>query len=178
MSNAFFDSWTPIVRVFAVGIPAYLLLILLLRITGKRTLSKLNAFDLVITIAFGSVLASVLVSESVTLATGVAAFAFLVLAQYLLTWLTVRSAKVRQILKSQPTLLYYEGEYIAEALRRERVIEAELQATARAQGHASLKSVRAIILETDGSLTAIGSSDGENPLAGFDPAIRSADEGR
>ncbi len=65
-----FDGWVGIFRVAAAGTVAYLTLVLLLRISGKRTLSKMNAFDLVVTVALGSTLATVLLSSSVALAEG------------------------------------------------------------------------------------------------------------
>ena len=50
----FFESWHGIFRVIVTGICAYVPLIVLLRISGKRTLSQMNAFDLIITVALGS----------------------------------------------------------------------------------------------------------------------------
>jgi uncharacterized membrane protein YcaP (DUF421 family) len=61
----FYDDWTGLVRVVVVGTAAYLALIVLLRISGKRTLAKLNAFDFVVTVALGSTLARVLLSSTV-----------------------------------------------------------------------------------------------------------------
>ncbi len=66
----FFDSWSAMGRTVVVGVLAYLALVLLLRVSGKRTLSKMNAFDLVVTVALGSTLATVLLSTSVALARG------------------------------------------------------------------------------------------------------------
>ena len=54
----FFDSWAGLGRVLVVGVLAYSALVLLLRISGKRTLTKMNAFDLVVTVALGSTLAT------------------------------------------------------------------------------------------------------------------------
>ena len=54
----FFDSWTGLLRVLVVGGCAYSALILFLRLSGKRTLAKLNAFDLVVTVALGSIIVS------------------------------------------------------------------------------------------------------------------------
>ena len=71
-----FDSWAGLGRVLLVGTLAYVALVLLLRISGKRTLSKLNAFDLVVTVALGSTLATVLLSKTVALAEGVLAIGF------------------------------------------------------------------------------------------------------
>ena len=152
----FFHSWTDLLRVFAVGAPAYLTLVLILRISGKRTLSKLNAFDLVITIAMGSTLATILLSADVSLAEGVAALALLVLLQFLITWTSVRSSRLRRFVKSEPTLLFYRSQYLEETMRHERITRAEVLAAVRAQGFADLASVGAVVLETDGSLSGVG----------------------
>ena len=62
----FFASWTGLLRVLMVGTLAYAAFVFLLRILGKRMLSKMNAFDLVVTVALGSTLATVLSSKSVS----------------------------------------------------------------------------------------------------------------
>ena len=66
-----FDGLTGVVRVLFVGVAAYAALVIFLRISGKRTLSKMNAFDLVVTVALGSTLATVVLSKDVALAEGV-----------------------------------------------------------------------------------------------------------
>ena len=106
----FFDDWYGLGRAAAVGAFAYAGLIVLLRATGKRTLSKLNAFDLVVTVALGSTLATVLLARDVALLEGLTGFAVLVLLQLVVTWLSVRSAAVRRLVRSEPTLLYFRGE--------------------------------------------------------------------
>lgn len=58
----FFDSWSSLIRVVAVGLPAYVALILHHRISGKRTLAKYYAFDLIVTVAFKSTLSAGLLS--------------------------------------------------------------------------------------------------------------------
>jgi uncharacterized membrane protein YcaP (DUF421 family) len=68
-----------------------------LRVSGKRTLSKWNAFDFVVTIALGSILATVLLSKDVRLAEGLTACALLVGLQFLNTWIAVRSPRADKI---------------------------------------------------------------------------------
>lgn len=67
-----FDSWSGVLRVLVVGTLAYLALVAWLRVTEKRTVSKWNAFDLIVTIALGSTLATVLLSKQVALVEGLA----------------------------------------------------------------------------------------------------------
>ena len=85
------------------------MVLLLLRVSGKRTLTKMNAFDLVVTVALGSTLATVLLTKSVAQAEGLTAFVLLIFLQFVLTWLSVRSRAVSRLVKSEPTLLVYQG---------------------------------------------------------------------
>jgi uncharacterized membrane protein YcaP (DUF421 family) len=155
----FLDSWTGLGRVLVVGILTYGALVLFLRISGKRTLSKMNAFDLVVTVALGSTLATVLLSRSVALADGLLALALLVFLQFAVTWLSVRSSVVRQLVKNEPKLLFYEGRFLRDAMRAERVTEEEVEAVVRQQGIANLDQVGAAVLETDGSVSVVPRSD-------------------
>lgn len=147
-----FESWSGILRVVVVGLAAYASLVLLLRISGKRTLSKLNAFDLVVTVALGSTLATVLLSKDVAAFEGLAAFGVLVGGQLVISWLSVRSRLVRKVVKSEPRVLLRDGRPLDDAMRDERITLAEIEAAARRHGIASLDEAGAIILETDGSL--------------------------
>ena len=78
----FFNSWNDIGRVLVLGVLGYISLILLLRVSGKRTLSKLNAFDFVITIALGSSFGALILNKNVALADGIMAFTVLIGMQY------------------------------------------------------------------------------------------------
>jgi uncharacterized membrane protein YcaP (DUF421 family) len=151
----FFDTWFGLLRVLVVGTLAYAALVVLLRVSGKRTLAKLNAFDLIVTVALGSTLATVLLSESVALVEGLAAFALLAGLQYLVAWLSVRSPRFGDLVKSEPTLLLHRGRLLDGALRAHRVTRAEVLAALRGSGAAEAAQVAAVVLETDGSLSVI-----------------------
>lgn len=154
----FFDDLLGLGRVIAVGTLAYLALVFMLRVTGKRTLSKMNAFDLVVTVALGSTLATVLLSKDVALAEGLAAFALLIFLQFVVTSLSIRSKRFERWIKAEPQLLYHEGRFLIDAMRRERVTEDEIRAAMRQQGHDDAVGVNAVVLETDGSMSVIGGS--------------------
>lgn len=156
-----FGGWDPIVRVLVVGPLAYGAMVFLLRISGKRTLSKMNAFDFVITIALGSVLGATLTDSSLALSTGVAVMAFLILAQLVITALSVRIDWVEKVVKADPSLVVLHGRLLEDAMRRHRVTEAEISAAVRASGKATIADVEAVVLETDGSFTVIGEPPGD-----------------
>jgi len=154
----FFDSWDSLYRVIVVGVLAYAGLVLLLRISGNRTLSKMNAFDLVVTVAFGSTLSTILVNKDVTLALGLVAVALLIVLQLVITWSSVRFPVINRIVKTTPTVLVIDGKIDEKALRHARITSDEVCSAIRQQGHGSLGGVDAVILETDGSLSVIPSS--------------------
>lgn len=154
----FFDTWTSLGRVILVGALAYGGLVLMLRVSGKRTLSKMNAFDLVVTVALGSTLATVLLNRSIPLAEGLAAFALLVGLQFVITWLSVRSDAVRKAVKSQPTVLVSRGMPLPDALKQQRVTMDEVQAALRQSGQAELDDRTTVVLETDGSISVMRKS--------------------
>lgn len=151
----FFQSWAGLGRTLAVGALAYVALVLLLRISGKRTLTKLNAFDLVVTVALGSTLATILLSKSVALAEGVLALALLISLQYAITWLSVRWPAFQALIKAEPTLLLHRGRFLDGAMRTQRVTREEILAALRASGMAEVGEVAAVVLETDGSLSVV-----------------------
>ena len=155
----FFDGWRDLLRILVLGTAGYAAVLLLLRTSGKRTLSKLNAFDFVVTVALGSTLATVLLSDSVSLVDGLTALALLVALQYAVAWASVRSGAIERLVKSEPTLLYHRG-FLSGAMRRERVTGDELREAARKKGHARLEQVVAVVLETDGTLSVLSDDPG------------------
>lgn len=151
----FFDTWAGLLRVLITACVAYAALIVMLRISGKRTLGKMNAFDLVVTVALGSTLATVLLNRDVPLAEGILALLVLICLQYMIAWVSIRSATFERIIKSEPTLLVHDGRYLDTALRTQRVTRAEVDAALRAQGKAAIEGIQSVVLETDGTLTVI-----------------------
>lgn len=160
MSSMFFESWAGILRTLVIGALAYGALIMLLLISGKRTLTKLNAFDLVITVALGSTLATVLLSKDVALAEGITAFVLLIGLQFVVTWSSVRWPAFSRLVKADPTLLFYQGRMLERPLRQQRVTESEVRAVIRATGHSRMDEVEAVILETDGSFSVLPRVEG------------------
>jgi uncharacterized membrane protein YcaP (DUF421 family) len=151
----FFDSWAGLGRVLVVGTLAYVALVAILRISGKRTLTKLNAFDLVVTVALGSTLATVLLSKSVALAEGVLAMALLVFLQFAITWLSIRSSRFQEVVKSEPTVIMHQGKFLDGAMRTQRITREEIMAALRSNGLADA----AVVLETDGTIAVIKGAD-------------------
>jgi uncharacterized membrane protein YcaP (DUF421 family) len=144
-----------VLRVLITAAAAYLVLIVVLRLTGKRTLSKWNSFDFIVTIALGSVLATVILAKDVPLLEGILALAALVGLQLVLTWSAVRLGWLDRLIKARPALLLHRGELCLETMRRERVSEPEIYAALRSHGVTDLEEVEAVVLETDGTFSVL-----------------------
>lgn len=153
-----FDSSFGIVRVVTVTALAYLALLVVLRLGGKRTLSKLNAFDLVVTVALGSTLATIALSSDVALVEGVVAFVVLAVAQFAVAGASSRWPRARRMVKAEPVLVLTDGRLVHDALLRERLTPGEVHQAVRSTGTGSLEHIAAVVLETDGTLSVIPSS--------------------
>lgn len=151
----FFNGWTGPLRILVVGVLSYAALIALLRLTGKRTLSKLNAFDLVVTVALGSTLSTAILDKNTPLLDGLTAMALLVLLQFAVTWTMVRRPGLHRLIRAEPVLLMAGGEFRRETLRRERITDEEVLQAIRDSGGRTLAHADAVFLQSDGSMAVI-----------------------
>ena len=160
ISGLFFSGWEGLPRSVLVGVPAYFGLIVFLRVSGTRTLSKRNAFDLVVTVSLGSTLATILLNKQVALAEGLMVFALLVGLHYAVTWSSVRAPWVRRFVTGDPRLMLYRGQILPDALRSAHVTADKIRSAIRAAGLDHLGDVEAVVLETDGSFSVVQSGPG------------------
>lgn len=155
----FFDSAQGLLRVLLISVLAYAMLVLVLRLSGKRSLAKLNAFDLVVTVALGSTLATVLLSKDIAFAEGALAFVMLAGLQWLVSRASVQWRWFRRLVRAEPRLLLENGELRRDAMAQERLTEDEIDEAIRKSGIGRIENVAAVVLETDGSLSVIASDD-------------------
>jgi len=154
-----FDNLSQIIKILLTGSLTYVVLIIMLRLSGKRTLSQMNAFDFIVTVALGSTLATALLSKDTPLAEGITGLALLIVLQFIVSWFYVRVPFINRLVKSEPRLLFMQGEFKAKAMQEERIGKDELLQAARNQGILSLDQVEAIVLENNGKFSIIKSSD-------------------
>ncbi len=143
---------------------AVLWVILLVRVVGLRSLSKMTGFDFVTTIAVGSLIATAGTAATVSEMTGaMSAILALFLLQWLLAKWRVHSKLGRTLLGNEPVLLMEEGRFIDGALEEARVTRADIYAKMREAGVLEIASVRAVVLERTGDISVIkeGSLDSE-----------------
>ena len=157
----FFDDWSTLAEILVTTGVVYFALILILRITGKRTTSKMNSFDWIVTVALGSMVSTVILVDEVPLVEGILGIVALVLLQYLVALLASRFPRFQSIVKANPRLLFYDGEFNHDAMRHERITEAEILSIVRQQGYLSLENVQAIVMETNADLSILPTPDEE-----------------
>lgn len=162
MENYIFTNLADIWRLIFITVCTYVALIIMLRSAGKRTLAKMNAFDFVITIGIGSVLAIIMMDKTVSLIEGIAALALLLGLQFVITWSTVNFKALNGVVRSSPTLLLYDGEMIKRNMKKERVTESEVLASLRKDGIHSIADVKAVVLESNGETSILMKDESRN----------------
>lgn len=156
--NFFWDGWEPVLRILVVGSVSYLGLVTLLRISGKRTLTRMTVFDFVIAITIGSAFGRILTARTVTISEALTAFLLLIILQLIFAFIEVRSSRFKHLTTHPPSLLYFNGQFMRKNMRRSMVREDELYSAARKHGVADLNDIEAIIFETDGSFAVLKKS--------------------
>ncbi|WP_202980236.1 DUF421 domain-containing protein [Marinobacter fonticola] len=158
----FWTGWQPVLHTLLIVVVGYLVLVILLRSTGPRTMSKMTPLDFVIAVTVGSTFGRTVTAVDVSLAQAVAALTSLVVLQWVLAAARARWYVMRRVLDSPPVLLYYDGELQHRALRRHRLTEADVYTAARQSGKGSLTDIQVVVLKQDGSLGVImGASMGD-----------------
>lgn len=138
-----------------MGTLSYIALITMLRLSGQRTLSKMSAFDLIVTIALGSTIATATLSKDTVLLEGITALGLFIILQMAVSWLSVRSPAFRRLTHAEPILLLHQGEFLWEAMRKMRITEQEVRQALREEGIIAPEKASGVVLETNGKLTVI-----------------------
>lgn len=150
------NGWEAIIRILVVGILCYVALVIILKVSGKRTLASLTAFDFVVTVAIGAVFGRLLTAKDVSISEAVTAFILLATLQFLFSTLQMRFKAFRKMFTSRPMLLYYRGEFMEKTMKKQRVEKSELIGEARKKGYGNFEEIELIILENDATFSIIG----------------------
>lgn len=134
----------------------YVILLLLVRLTGRRSLSETTPFDLVLLLVIGEATQQALLGDDFSLVNAVVVIATLLLIDIGLALLKRRSRVAERVIEGVPTIIVADGRPIEERMQRARVSESDvLQAARELQGIATLAEIRWAVLESDGSITVI-----------------------
>ena len=158
MTKWFEASSSSLIAIVITAIGIYFATILFTRIAGKRSFSKMSSFDFAMTVAIGSIIATTVLSESVSLLQGLVGLAAVYLLQISLAMLR-RFKMVQKIIDNEPLLLMDGQNILQDNLRKARVTEADLRSKLRESNVLELSQVRAVIFETTGNIVVLHTKD-------------------
>lgn len=159
MEKLLFKDWESLWHIAICATLAYIALFIFIRISGKRSLAKSNAFDFVVTVTLGSTLSSMILAK-VTLAEGAVALIVIILLQYILAWMAKESSIMEKAINSSPTLLYYDGQFLEDAMRKEVITKEEIYSEIRKYRLYQMDDVKAVVMELNGSITVVKNAAG------------------
>lgn len=145
----------------AIGI--YIAVILFTRIAGKRSFSKMSSFDFAMTVAVGSMIATTVLSKSVSLWDGVIGMGAVYVLQISVALLR-RYKPVQKVVDNVPLLLMDGTEILHDNLKKARVSESDLRSKLREANVIRLKEVRAVIFEATGDISVMHTEDDNEEL--------------
>ena len=163
--NWIWSGTDPLLQVLVSTPLIYVAVIVMVRVSGKRTTAQMNNFDWLVTVAMGSLIASGMISKSNSVATVAFAIAVLLVLQWIVTRSVFASDRMERLVKAEPRLLVSDGRMLEDAMKAERVASSEILAAVREAGCTHLEDVAAVVLETDGSFSVFPRSSVQLPLA-------------
>ena len=155
MEMIFFDNIDKLGRIVLTSAMIYVLIVLVTKISGKRSTSQLNNFDWIVTVMIGSLGASTILLKDIPLIEGVSAILVLYLLQFLVTKYASISPQFSSVMLSDPRIVFYQGQFLPEAMRAERLTRQEIECAMRTEGINSFDDVEAIVFESDAKLSVI-----------------------
>ncbi|TDS12024.1 uncharacterized protein DUF421 [Maribacter caenipelagi] len=162
MKELFNTSWETVMLISASAIGIYVAIILLTRIIGKRSFSKMSSFDFAMTVAVGSIVATTILSSSVKLIEGLVGLTMIYVLQISIA-LARRNKTVQNMVDNSPLLLMDGEKIISSNLRKARVTEGDLRSKLREAHVTDLSQIKAVIFETTGDISVLHKKD-DSPL--------------
>jgi len=150
MSHMFALS-LPIFEKILRPIIVYFVLVILLRVFGKRELAQLNPFDLVVLLSLSNTVQNAIIGDDNSVTGGVIGAVTLLVTNYLVVRFLFRHRRLDQLIEGRPSVLVHEGHLQKQELARQLMSRAELEVVMRRQGFDGLDAVKEVILEPGGS---------------------------
>lgn len=151
---------------FVRAIVLYIIVLIVMRLMGKREIGQLQPFELAISIMIAD-LASIPMTElGIPITSGIIPILGLLIMHLLISVLNMKSIKARKIICGKPSILIYRGKIDEKVLKKERFTINELQERLRGNNIFNIGDVEYAILETDGQVTVIPKPDKRNVVTG------------
>jgi len=164
-------DWQELGLTAARGVLVYVVMLVVIRVLGKRTIGNFSAFDLLVALMLGEVVDEIIYGD-VSIAQGLVAILVVAAAKYATAWITYASPAASRLLEGRPNELVRHGELQAKAMRAELINESEVMASLRLQGVSDVREVKSAVMEVDGVVSVIREEWAE-PLQKRDLGTRS-----
>jgi len=155
MDMIFFDNIDKLGRIVLTTVMVYVLIVTVTKVSGKRSTSQLNNFDWIVTVMIGSLGASTILLKDIPFVEGVSSILVLYLLQFVVTKYASVSPQFSNLILSEPRIVFYQGQFLPDAMRDERLTRQEIECAMRSEGINSFDDVEAIVFESDAKLTVI-----------------------
>jgi len=159
VSKTFFDGWDQLLRSAISAAAIYLAIVAAIRVAGQKALAKMSGYDLIVTVALGSIVAALPLTTSVSIADAIAAAVTFLGLQQLTRYFQARNRRIHKLVRERPHLLLWNGRMLEDRMLQSDISADEVRAAVRRSGFSSLKQVRAAILENDGEWSVIPQSE-------------------
>lgn len=147
-------DWQELGMTAARGLLVYALMLVVIRVLGKRTVGNFTAFDLLVALMLGEVVDEIIYGD-VTLAQGFTSILVVAAAKYVTAWLTSRNKTLGHLFEGKPSEIVKNGELVRKTMHRELMGEEEVMAALRLQGVSDMREVKRAVLEVDGQVSVI-----------------------
>jgi uncharacterized membrane protein YcaP (DUF421 family) len=141
------------------GCVIFVFLYVLMRVIGRRELSSLEPFDLILLVVLGDAVQQGLTQDDYSLTGAILAIGTIAMLQLAVSFTNFKFPKLRSIIDGEPIVVVQDGKPIDKNLRRERVTLDDLAAAMRKQGIGSLDEVQWAVMETSGVISFLKKSD-------------------
>ncbi len=162
--------------VFVRALVLYIIVVVVMRIMGKRQIGQLQPFELAIAIMISELAAVPMQDTGIPLINGIIPILTLLIAQLLMSFLSIKSIRARAIICGKPRVLVEKGKIVESALRKELYTLNDLLEQLRISNYSSITDVEYAILETNGQLSIIPKSQ-NRPLTPEDMQIKTKYDG-
>lgn len=153
----------------------YLLVILSMRLMGKKQIGELEPFELAITIMISELASLPMQDSRIPLLHGIVPILTLLILQNLFSLIQLKSEKIRSLINGEPSILIEKGKIDFQELKNQRFNINDLMEELRLQGYYDLENIEYAILETSGQLSIIPKT-GESPVTKKDLSLQFTQE--
>ena len=150
--------------IFIRSILLYILVLVVMRLMGKREIGQLQPFELAISIMIADLASIPMTDTGIPISNGVIPILGLLVMHLLISLINMKSIKAREIICGKPSILIYRGKINEEALKKERFTINELEERLRGNNIFNLCDVEYAILETSGQVTVIQKPEKRNTI--------------